>query len=501
MLFYLIFLLFFNTITLNAKNINFFINYDVITFSTFNDFVEFNSQNNITQYIQYNSIIPIFLSWDNPDAIVNIKNLAQNKKLFVFDYKKNIIKNKQLAWFIAEKENIKKKIFKNIISSPPIIIKKQTDKLNVLNFIELDKILSNMTNKNSKRDVTLYLSSSLFLYNKINQYFQLIKKYKNSNLEINIYIYGDKEYRANKKDIHKFIDMLYTLKMNKILSYAENKIYRLSLNLFIFKLQNSLTDIMLNLFPLSNSLQRRYFISSMEFTLNNKRYITLYDKKNFFIFSDNTGYLKKFFYYKKGESLINFDSLVDEIYIRNLREKNYHQIRLSNKKYIKFSNGLSFNLYNPEERINVEKNIILQYDRLLISYKIKNNGRKKKKFYFVIKNKFSPSLNYIITTLKNRYAIYDKRKKRATYKLNKNAAGIINCDTGYGIRITSYNPINGMEVFKGLYYYNYNLYFKFYLYPFEEKILTINLKRIYINPRKLKKDILKNMYWGQYEIK
>ncbi len=482
---------------LNANSVNLLVKYDIITFSTFKDIIKFNAEHNIKQYIQYNSIIPIFLAWNNPESLKDIKKLVSENNINFFQYKNNLPNNKQSKWFLKEKKTIEKSLFKKINVSSPILINKNNNFLNILNFIELKKILTTLNHTKFRNAINFKMQPDLFLYNNVHKYFETVKDLKT---RFNFLIYSDKEYQAPQQEINKFIDLLYTLKKNKTFYSYEKNIYNLALYLFIYKIESNLNNIFLTLFPLSNSLQRRYFISSMAFSINKRDYITLYDKKNYIIFDKQNSILKKFFYYKRGICLINNDSLIDEIYLKKLREPHYSRARLLRDKYFKFENGISFHFNDNNLKVSMEKNIIMQYNRLIITYKIKNNASKKKSFILVVKNNLSPSLGFTLKHLINSFALYNGSKK-PVYQLTGRASGIINTATGYGISISSYNRPSGLEVFKNFYNYGYNIYYKFSLYPFEKKTITLYLKRIYLKNTKKYKKTLNNLYWGDYEIK
>ncbi len=494
---FLLLLLFLLQSHLTASQINFFVKYDIMTFSTFKELINFNSGHNIEQYIQYNSIIPIFLSWEKPEALNSIKNLSAQKKINFFQYKVPAQSNEQLNWFLDIKEKTKQRLFGKLFNTSPIVLKKNKNILNILNFIELKKILTILQKKKFHSNMDFNLEPSLFLFNEIGNYFNIIKNIKS---RINFFIFSDKEYTASQKDINKFIDMLYYIKTNKTLSSSEKKIYRLALLSFIYKIQDNLNNIILTLFPLTSSLPKKYFISSMDFNINKKSFITLYDKKNYIIFDKKNSNIKKFFYLKKGISLINDDSLVDELYTKKLREPHYKKINLNKQKYFKFDNGMSFIFTTPDKKIRMEKNIILQYNRLIVTYKIKNLYSRKRSFTFIIKNKLSPSLLLTLENLKNPFAVYYPPKQYG-FSLDNRASGIINTLTGYGIAFSAVNKPQGLEVFKNFYNYSYNIYYKFNLYPFETKTITLYIKKIYLKNIKHSNTSLKNSYWGKYEIK
>ncbi len=498
-----LFVLLIATELLYAKNIvNFFINYNIITFSGFEKIIQFNSQNNIPQYIEYNEIIPVYLVWKGK-KIFNVfkKNIKNNKIKFFRINKNRDIKNKQKLWFFQEKEKFRKKIFSNLVSEENITyITIKTDFINIFNFIELEKILSTVSAKTQLQELNFKLDLKLFLYSNISNFFEIINKFTN-NIQYNFYIVSDVEYEASKNEIEEFIDTVYSIKIKKNLIPAEKKIFNLSLLFFTLNLSSSLKDILLNLFPLTSILPRRYRISSTEYEINNRKYITLFDRENFFIFDTKNTHLKKWFHYKSGTALINFDSLIEKIYIASRKRKNFNSVVPKNVKYIRFSNGINFKI-SFTENLEVEKNIILQNQHLFLSYKIKNCSSRKKYYIFSVENKFLPSLYNILINLESNISLYDIGKKyRFAEILSGTTRGIVNMNTGYGIYIDTYNKMEGIEIFKGLYYYNYIVYYRFSLYPYESKVITLTFRKIYFSQKRRKRYLnklfnIKDQRWG-----
>ncbi len=258
---------------------------------------------------------------------------------------------------------------------------------------------------------------------------------------------------------------------------------------------------MLNLFPLTSNLIKKHRVASMEYNIKKNKYITVFDKENFISFDIKTGYLKKWFLYDKGVALINFDSCIEKIYIKT--KKNPIPVNLKDIRYYKYSNGLSFK-YDSDKSIEIEKNIILQYKKLFLTYKIRNNYKKRRQFIFVLENRFSPSLLDSLVNLKNDFA-FCTYKDKFTTKYSGYVNSFINLNTGYGILWDYYNKYDGIEFFKDFYNYTKKVYYKFSLYPHEQKVITISYRKRYIKESKRKSfqekpTTLTNQYYGNYGI-
>jgi len=371
-------------------------------------------------------------------------------------------------------------------------------KINILNIKELNSILHTINKQNLNTRFYFKLSLSLLLYNKINTFFKIINNY--TNYTFNLFITSDARYTIPKKELHTFIDLLYSIHNEKKINKYEKKILDLTTILFSLKLYDSIDDLILNLFPLTSNIIKKFHVSSVEYTINLNKYITLFDKENLFSFDIKTGYLKNWFLYKKGISLISFTSLVEQIY--TLKKGNYILNKMNKIKYFKYPNGISF-IFSTDNNIQIEKNIILQYKRLTISYKIKNNSRRSKKIIFIFINKFSPSIFYCFTKLKCNFAFLNY-KNTPTFELKPSNRGIINLNTGYGISWKYFNKSNGISFYKNLYNFTKKDYYKFKLYPYEQKVITIMYTKKYLSMRKRKKYLnktLKNAVWGETIIK
>ncbi len=484
--------------------VNFFVDYNVITFAGFKDIIHFNFQNNISQYIEYNEVIPVYLSWKDKDTFTYLRELIKEQKIKFFRIKEPNNKNSQEKWFFQEKEKIRKKIFQALTYEQEIaVIHPKTNFINIFNFIELKKVLSTITSTSRLQELNFKIDLKLFLYSNITEYFEIVKRFK--SIKYNFYIISDSEYKAPAKEIAEFIDAVYSLRMKKKLTSSEEKIFNFSLLDFTLKLSPSLNNILLNLFPLTSILPRRYRISSTEYEIGENNYITLFDKENFFTFDTKNSYLRKWFHYKSGTALINFDSLIEKVYISKRRKKKYNLITSENIEYTRFHNGINFRIIFPES-LEIEKNIILQNQHLFLSYKIKNRTGRKRYYVFIIENKFSPSLYDTLLKFKSNIALYKPGKRnRFSNILSGLTKGLVNMDTGYGIYIDTYNKMDGIEIFKGFYYYNYIIYYRFYLYPYESKVITLTLRKIYFNKRKRKRYLnklfdIKDQKWGRCEI-
>lgn len=484
--------------------VNFFVDYNIITFAGFKDIIHFNLQNNISQYIEYNEIIPVYLAWKDKDTFAYLRNLIKEKKIEFFRIKKSNTSNKQEEWFFQEKEKIKKKIFQILLPEQKLyIIQAQTNFINIFNFIELKKILSTITSTSSLQELNFKIDLKLFLYSNIAEYFEIVKRFK--GIKYNFFIISDSEYKAPAEEIEEFIDTVYSLRMKKNLTSSEKKILNFSLLDFTLKLSPSLNNILLNLFPLTSILPRRYRIYSTEYEIGENNYITLFDKENFFTFDTESGYLRKWFHYKSGTALINFNSLIEKVYISKRRKDKYNLITSQEIEYTRFHNGINFKITFPEN-LEMEKNIILQNQHLFLSYKIRNRMGRKQYYVFIIENKFSPSLYDMLLNLSSNIALYTPgRRNRFSNILSGVTKGLVNMDTGYGIYIDAYNRMDGIEIYKGFYYFNYIIYYRFYLYPYESRVITFVLRKIYFSKRKRKRYLnklfnIKDQKWGRCEI-
>lgn len=490
-----------NPITLTCSQINFYINYNVITFSSFERLIQ-HKLKNFHLYLEYNPLILIYLNWNKNFMLEKIKNNINNSNIKLFKIKNTPqLTSAQKKWFSGMQADADKKIFSTINNKPEIIqIDKIAPFINILNFKELELILDTISKKNIKKNLNFKIDLPLLLQGKFDTLIKILNN--NTNFQYNCFIFSDKRYKASKNEINKFIDLIYSLKAQKKLTNSENKIFNLTYTLFNIKLFNHINDLMLNLFPLTTKIFKKYKISSIEYDINNKKYITLFDKENFFTFDTETGYLKKWFLHHKGVCLINFDSFVEKIYVK--KKKNIIPVNLNNITYYKFENGLMFK-YDSSNNISIEKNIILHYKKLLLSYKIKNNHRRKQSFIMVIENKFSPSLLNSLLFLKNQFAFYPYKKK-FTGDYSHYINSFVNLNTGYGIRWNYYHKINGIEFFKDFYNFTKKIYYKFTLYPYEQKVITISYNKRYIPERKCVPYLTKikpflNQYYGDYSIK
>lgn len=484
-----------------SDNINFFIDYNFLTFSSFDKLVN-TSQTNIKLFLEYNPIIPIYLNWHKSQLVKKIKGTIQQNKIHLYkaDKGKKHDISPQERWFINMQSENDEKIFSDFIKVLKISRQPKIKSIiNILNFNELSTLLNTITQKKMEIDLNFKLDLSLLLYKDFNRLMDVLKNYPKHRFCF--YLHSDTRYSASKKEINRFIDLIYMLKTQKKLNKAEKKIFDLSYMLFTTKLFKSMNDIMLNLFPLTTNAIKKYKVSSMEYDLKDRKYITLFDKENYFTFDTKTGYLKKWFLHNKGECLINFDSFVEKIYLKTKRESKV--IPLKNIQYYKFDNGLMFK-YDSGKSLLVEKNVILQYKKILLTYKIKNTYKRRRSFILVLENRFSPSLLYNLRHLENNFAFYPY-KKSFTGFYNDLVHSFINLNTGYGISWNYYHSVNGVEFFNDFYNYIKKIYYKFTLYPYEQKVITISYRKKYIKRNKRKPYLnkarkLTNQYYGDYNI-
>jgi len=491
----------------SQAEINFFVDYNLLTFSSFSDIINFNVKNNIKQYIEYNEIIPVYLSWEKKETFNQIKNLFIDKKLSFVKINYNFDENdKQKLWFHQEKEKLQDKIFSNFVSASKIPTFKNGKLINIFNFTELSKILNTLSsNKKISQNYNFKVDLNLFLSSNIDKYFDMINKH--NQLKFNFYIVSDTKYEAENSEIKKLIDTAYSLKFNYSLTPYQNRIYDLSLLFFTLHLSPSLDDFLLNFLPLLTlNSSKGFSVKSTEYELSNKKYITLFDNNRFFIFDPSNGHLKKWTNYKLGISIINLDSLIETVYTAIKLDSKYELVTPEKIDYLKFPNGINFKI-TTTNNLYTEKNIILQNGKLLLSYRIKNMSNRKKYYILKVENKFSPSLYDMLINLHSNLSLYNISKKNPfTSELTELTRGIINMDTGYGIYIDSYNEINGLEIFKGFYFFNFALYYRFSLYPFETKNITLLLQKKHISNKiisKYKKRlyIVENQKWGECEPK
>ncbi|MBN1897378.1 MAG: hypothetical protein JW827_01255 [Spirochaetes bacterium] len=502
----LIIAILFSAHLIQAKvTVNFFVDYNIMTFSEFDKIVEFNASHSIGQYIEYNEIMPVYLVWKNKNLLDLLKDQITNDKLKFFKLDRSkLLKNKQDIWFSQEKGLLQDKIFSNIMDNSNLIqITIKTDHINIFNFIEMEKVLSTLSQQTQNKEINFDLDLKLFLYSKVNNYLELLNRFQNINYRF--FIVSDATYKASQSQIKELVDTVYSLRFKKDLAPNEKKIFDLSILFFTLKLSPALNDILLNLFPLTSILPKRYQISSTEYEMNDNKYITLFDKENFFTFDSDTGYLKKWYHYKSGTSMINFDSLIERVYIASGKNERFKNQTCMDADYSRFPNGINFRLNYPDD-LEMDKNIILQNNHLFISYKLRNNSSRKKYYILIIENKLSPSLLNMLLELKSNICLYKLSKKnKFVDQLDTFTRGIINMDTGYGAYIDTYNAVDGMEIFKGFYFYDHQVYYKFSLYPYENKVITLAFRKLHYSESKRRKYLEKNFdikdqKWGDCEI-
>ncbi|MBU1076377.1 MAG: hypothetical protein KKH98_03740 [Spirochaetes bacterium] len=484
----------------NAVQVDFFIDYNFITFSTFDSLIS-QKPANVNLYVEYNPLILIYLNWSKSEVLQKLKNNIASSNIRLFKKEENLpVPSAQKKWFHTMQQETDKKIFSHIGTRYDVVpVSKKESYINILNFKELDVILDTIIQNNIERNLNFKIDLSLLLSNKFNKLLMILDKYR--TVQYNFYIHADKRYSATKSQINSFIDLIYSLKTQKKLSQPETRIFDLSYTLFTIKLFSHINDLMLNLFPLTTNVIKKYNVSSMEYNINKKKYITLFDRDNFFTFDSSTGYLKKWFLYPQGVCLINFDSFIEKIYIHN--KNNSIPVNINNISYFKFDNGLIFK-YDSDSNLDIEKNIILQNKKLMLSYKIKNNYKRTCSVTIVIENKFSPSLFHTLTELKNQFAFYPYNKG-FTDQYKSNVDSFVNLNTGYGISWNYYHKIKGVEFFKDFYNYTKKIYYKFILYPYEQKVITISYRKKHVkeNIRSAYLKTLKpitNQYFGDYNI-
>lgn len=499
----LLIILFIFSSGLSAANINFFLDFNFITFSSFSTFINSDYKDKIKIYLEYNSLIPIYLSWNNYNSIKIIQDKIKENQISVFKINQKIIDNElKNKWYNEIQQEFTKIIFSSLITNNQIYTLDKIDNfIHILNFKELNNILKTISKNKLDYNLNFKIDLSLFLYNNFSQLIDILFTYPKHNY--NFFIYSAKNFPITKKEIESFLDLIYNIKTQKYLTPAEKNIFNLTCLLFSTKLFNQIDDVMLNLFPLTSNLIKKYNLSSMEYSINNNHYVTLFDKKNFFTFNVDDGCLKKWFIYNKGINLINFDSFIEKMYLKDneqvtpLQKKDIH--------YFKFSNGLSFQ-FDYNEDVSLEKNIILQSEILTLSYKIKNLYKTKKNFILEIEDKLSPSLYSCLTDLNNNFAFYNSYKKKITNYYSIDYNSFINLNSGYGIKWNCFNAENGVEFYRGFYYFIKKSYYKFSLYPYEQKVITIqfypdhvmdNFKSQYLNTN----FFISNQYYGDYSLK
>jgi len=483
-----------------ARTVVAFVNYNFVTFSSFDELVKSKTPN-FNIYLEYNPLIATYLNWNKKYLIKSLKEKIDKNLIQLFKiYEPQPITSSSEQWFLNLRKATDQKIFSSIQKKPNILILSNLKiDINILNFKELQAILNSISSNHLKSRLNFKIDLSLFLYQKIDNLLSITSQF--TNFQFNLFILSDTRYLASPKEINKFIDLVYSIKSEKKLNKNEQKIFDLTYILFTLKMFDNLDNLMLSLFPLTSNLIKKKHVSSMEYTIDKNKYTTLFDKENFFSFDIKTGLLKNWFLYNKGVALINFDSLREELYIRKKGES--IPVNLKTIKYYKFSNGLSFK-YDSDKNIEIEKNIILQYSKLFLTYKIKNKYKYKQRIIFVIENKFSPSLLDSLVNLQNNYAFYTY-KKRFTVQYNGYVNSFINLNTGYGIFWDYYNKSSGIEFYKDFYNYTKKVYYKFYLYPHEQKVITIAYAKRKISEKKAKlfkkkSSSLTNQYYGDYGI-
>ena len=89
---------------------------------------------------------------------------------------------------------------------------------------------------------------------------------------------------------------------------------------------------------------------------------------------------------------------------------------------------------------------------------------------------------------------------------NENYSSFINLNSGYGIKWNCFNAENGVEFFRGFYYFIKKSYYKFSLYPYEQKVITVQFFSEHVTENS-KSQILSsnffisNQYYGDYTLK
>ena len=460
------------------NNVRLFVDYNIITFSSFTNIINFNSANNVKQYIGYDELIPLYLSWKDKNSLEFLKNFLNSKKVKLFKFiEKEKNDDKKLIWYKNKEDELKKTLFKNFLGAnfEVELVESNSNFINVFNFKEFKKILDTLNESNFSKVQNFKISLSHFLSENIENYFQIIKN--SMNINFSFYIMRDKSFMPSQNDIIEFIDNIYSIQMAERLKENEKKILDVSFLLFKLKFWNNIYDILLNLIPIKNFTTKRYNISSIEYEFEENKFIALLSSDDFLIFDADKGFLKKWIDVKNGEIVINFDSLVENLYLKN--EKSI-QLVMEKSDYSKFRNGLQFIFYYPEN-IKLEKNIIFMNNNIFLTYKLYNGSSRKKKFKLEIQNKFSPSLEDMLFKFNSMVMFYETFTKNFKNILSRDANCLINISTLKGIHYNFYNRPDCINVIKGLYNYNLNFNYLISLYPYETKNITFEYKKIKVS--------------------
>ncbi|MDD5067359.1 MAG: hypothetical protein PHF84_09970 [bacterium] len=498
----IIILTLFSGVSLYAGEINLFVNYNIVTFSSFDQLLT-TSYSNIRLFLEYDPLIPLYLGWNKFNLMDKLKEevFLDRVRFFVLD--ERLSNNPgQDAWCRNIKMEFTQKIFSGLTLKTPLTnISRPENNIRILNFNELTNILLTVSRNKFSTRLDFNVDLSLFLYTRFEDFLAILLKDRNHTF--NFYIYSDKPYEVPAVDIHNFVDLIYSIRTKKNLNEAETKVFNLTYLLFSIKLFSRIDDLVLNLFPLNTNLPKKYHISSMEYSMDSEKYITIFDKDNFITFDGRNGYLKKWLFFSKGECLINFDSFMEQLYVRSGDKT--AALERKDLTYYKFDNGISFK-FNYDQSLAVEKNIILQYGKVLLSYKVINKEGKRKNITLQLENKYSPSLYDNLVSSPNPCGFYYIYGKKVSSSWEPEYNNFVNLATGYGINWEFYNAVTGLEFYKGFYYHVCRMYYKFTLLPYEQKVITVAFRKVTV-PEKVREkyvslvNVSTNQYWGDYSVK
>ena len=121
---FLIILIFFLLIPclILSTQINFFVNYNFVTFSSFDGLVSSKSAN-FNVYLEYNPLIVTYLNWNKKYLIHNLKNKIDKNLIKLFKiHEPTPAKTSSEKWFLSLQKKTDEKIFSSIRKKQNILI-------------------------------------------------------------------------------------------------------------------------------------------------------------------------------------------------------------------------------------------------------------------------------------------------------------------------------------------------------------------------------------------
>lgn len=458
---------------------------------------------NIQVHLEYNPLIPLSLSWNGAGPLEGWSAFHSNNGFGFFLYgKKSVSGRLPYGWFMDERIRQAQKAFSGMAfsASNAAVLEAPAGSMRIQNLAELTNILSSLSRAGGASRPFFTLGRDLCSSAGLESVVRHLAR--GGGLRWDIYVSVEANPGLCAIDAPAWIDHLHSIRTKQELSESGEKLFDLAFFIYHSGLFSQGNEALLNLFPYLFGRPCKG-AACREYTLAGVKYATIHDQDHFITFDTRTGLLKRWFIHSRGECLVPADSFREKIFL-SVRGG---VIPLEKKeiRYSSFDNGLSFS-YDLNEGLRVEKNVILQNGRILLSYKVQNREAGRKAVIFQLENTYSPSLHNALTAPPGHYSFYCIYGKKLSGQWTPDFTNFVNQETRLGVAWENYNAVAGFEFLRMPFSFLARSTYRFTLLPHEQKVITVAYRRVVV-PEKVRDrflgraDVRTNQVFGDYKVR